>query len=124
MDDFARLIVPAIRADDDASWPLAEAQAREGFGGFLVFGGERETLPARLAGVRRAAGRPVLFYSDLERGAGQQVRGLTRLPHLMAIGAARQAEDLAERAGALTAREARAAGIHVLFAPCVDLNTD
>lgn len=125
MDDFARLAVPAIRADDEASWTLAEAQARAGVGGFLVFRGERETLPARLAALRRAAGgRPLLFYADLERGAGQQVRGLTRLPHLMAIGAARRAERFAEEAGALTAREARAAGIHVIFAPCVDLNTD
>src|SRR5687767_3653761 len=105
--DIARLIVPAIRADDDSSWPLAEDLARAGFGGFLVFGGDRETLPSRLAGVRAAAGgRALLFYSDLERGAGQQVRGLAHLPHLMAIGAAAD-DGLAERAGLATAREAR-----------------
>lgn len=123
MDPFARLIIPAIRADDESFWPLAEELAREGFGGFLVFGGERETLPGRIAALRRAAPRPILVCADLERGAGQQVRGLTRLPHLMAIGAAGD-EGAAERAGEITAREARSVGIDAVFAPCVDLNTD
>jgi beta-glucosidase-like glycosyl hydrolase len=124
MSDIARLIMPAVRADDDSSWPPARALAAGGAGGFLIFGGERETLPLELARLREAAGgRPLLFASDLERGAGQQFRGLTRLPHLMAIGATGDV-SLAERAGEVTAREARAAGIHLVFAPCVDLNTD
>jgi beta-glucosidase-like glycosyl hydrolase len=125
-----RLIMPDLRADMEGAFEAAAALARPpseggiGAGGFLVFGGARETLPARLASVRAAAGgRPLLFASDLERGAGQQVRGLTRLPHLMAIGAAGSAE-LAYRAGLATAREARAAGIHLAFAPDADLNTD
>lgn len=123
-DDIRRLIVPAIRASEASSWPAAEAEARAGFGGFLLFGGERRSLPGRIAALRRAAGgRGLLVYSDLERGAGQQVEGLTRLSHLMAIGATRDA-DLAERAGLATAREARAVGIDAIFAPCVDLNTD
>src|SRR5882672_6531717 len=90
-----RLIMPAIRADDASFWPLACELARPaaargmGAGGFLVFGGDKETLPGKLAEVREAAlGVPLLFAADFERGAGQQVRGLTRLPHLMAIGAA------------------------------------
>jgi len=128
-DAIGRIIMPDIRAMDPESFPAAEALARPvseggiGAGGFLVFGGDRETLPGLLAGVRRAAGRPVLFTSDFERGAGQQVRGLSRLPHLMAIGAT-GSRDLSRRAGLVTAREARAAGIHLVFAPDVDLNTD
>lgn len=127
---LGRLIMPAIRAEDPSMFDLASELAKEpaqggiGAGGFLVFGGDRKTLPGKLAEVRRAAGgRPLLFSSDLERGAGQQVDGLTRLPHLMAIGAS-QSHDLAQRAGHVTAREARAAGIHLVFAPDADLNTD
>lgn len=124
-----RFIVPAFRADSgEAAFrealSLAPAPERGGIGpaGFLVFGGDRETLPARLRAIACAAERPLLFFADLERGAGQQVRGLTRLPHLMALGAAAEPE-LAYRAGCLTAREARACGLHAAFAPVVDLAT-
>lgn len=119
----AQLVVPAIRAEDQAEWAEAEKLAGEGFGGFLLFGGEWPDVRARIERVRAAAPGPIVVYSDLERGAGQQVTGLTRLPHLMAVGAAGD-EDLAYRAGRVTGEEARAAGVDVVFAPVVDLNTD
>ncbi|MHC4393772.1 MAG: glycoside hydrolase family 3 N-terminal domain-containing protein, partial [Planctomycetota bacterium] len=130
LDAVARLIVPDLRDDRPGSWDEARELARPraegglGLGGFLTFGGDRETLPVRIASVREAAGdRELLFFSDLERGAGQQVRGFTLLPHLMALGAADD-ESLCEAAGELTAREAIEAGIDCAFAPCIDLNTD
>ncbi|MBI4880756.1 MAG: glycoside hydrolase family 3 protein [Planctomycetes bacterium] len=94
-------------------------------GGFCVF---RADLPASLetvAGLRQERGGAALPYlcSDLERGAGQQVPGLTRLPPALALGAAGSA-DLARRAGSLTALEARAAGIQVVFAPVLDVGDE
>jgi beta-N-acetylhexosaminidase len=63
---------------------------------------------------------PLLFSSDLERGAGQQFKGATDFPFIMALGAARD-PDLAYQQGAITALEARKAGVHWVFAPTVDL---
>lgn len=94
-------------------------------GGFCVF---RADLPDSLEQIdllRRQHGSPRRPYlcSDLERGAGQQIDGLTRLPPALALGAA-GSEALAHAAGALTAREALAASIAVLFAPVLDVASD
>lgn len=110
-------------------WPLG----REGLdlgdggpllqpGGFCVF---RATLPAALDGLRelRAAraepGWPYIC-SDFERGAGQQIDGMTRLPPALALGAAAD-EALAFEAGRNTGLEALTAGIQFVFAPVLDV---
>ena len=125
----ARVVVPLLdlrRPDRDAEWARAEARARAGFGGFLLFGGELPELPARLAALRAAAGDPAgapFVCADLERGLGQQVRGGTRVPPAMALGAAGSPE-LARRAGAALGREALAAGIDWVLGPVLDLSDE
>lgn len=90
-------------------------------GGFCVFAVDLPASLDRIAALRaeRKGSSPYLC-SDLERGAGQQIAGLSRLPPAMALGAAGDPE-LAFAAGRLTAQEARAAGIAVVFAPVVDV---
>ncbi|MFH0946386.1 MAG: glycoside hydrolase family 3 N-terminal domain-containing protein [Planctomycetota bacterium] len=100
---------------DGASRPLP--------GGFCLFRRELPGALERIADLRSSAGHSgggPYVCSDLERGAGQQVEGLTRLPPPLALGATGSA-DLARRAGSLTAREALSAGIAVIFAPVLDL---
>ncbi len=90
-------------------------------GGFCVFAVDLPASLHRIAELRRARNsRWPYLCSDLERGAGQQVAGLTRLPPMMALGAANDPQ-LAFAAGRLTAREAKRAGIDVVFAPVVDV---
>jgi beta-N-acetylhexosaminidase len=64
---------------------------------------------------------PLLIASDLERGAGNQITGSTLFPPLMALGAA-NSEKLANEMGRITALEGRAIGIHMTYAPVVDVN--
>ena len=64
---------------------------------------------------------PLLIASDLERGLGNQIQGTTQFPPLMALGALGR-EDYVYRIGEITAREARAIGIHLTYAPVVDVN--
>ncbi|MBI3725390.1 hypothetical protein HY251_15770, partial [bacterium] len=94
-----------------------------GVGGFIVFGGD-EKAKKKIDSLKRRGRGPAgigpVIAADLERGLGQQVRGGTVLPPLLALGAA-QDEKLAHAAGALTGREARAAGIDWVFAPVLDL---
>jgi beta-N-acetylhexosaminidase len=65
----------------------------------------------------------MLIASDLERGAGQQFSGATALPTPAALGALAEPE-VTRRAGALTAREARALGVDWVFAPVADLDVE
>jgi beta-glucosidase-like glycosyl hydrolase len=61
--------------------------------------------------------------ADVETGVGQQVRGCTSFPGVMALGATRSL-DLAFRVGRATAREAVAIGINTVLAPVLDVNTN
>jgi beta-glucosidase len=120
-----RLILPALRAGPGGSFAHeagAIAEALDlGVGGFIIFGGNAESVRRLTADLLRRAERPLLLASDLERGAGQQVEGLTEFPPPLAI-AAMGDPGVARWAGAVTAQEARAVGINWVFAPVADLD--
>jgi beta-glucosidase-like glycosyl hydrolase len=124
--DVAELVFPAIRWDERAGFeaerPLIARALAEGVGGFILFGGEREAVRALTAELRAAARAPLLIASDLERGAGQQVRGLTQLPPVMALAAL--GVEAVKEAARITAREARDVGINWVFAPVCDLDIE
>jgi beta-N-acetylhexosaminidase len=64
---------------------------------------------------------PLLVASDFERGVGNQISGAVLFPPIMALGAA-DSEDLAYEMGKITAKEGRALGVHMTYAPVVDVN--
>jgi beta-glucosidase-like glycosyl hydrolase len=122
----ARLVCPAIRWRRDSfrsAQPNIAAALAAGVGGFILFGGTRAAVASLTAEVRTTAGRPLLLGSDLERGAGQQIRGLTELPPPAALGYLNDL-DATQRAGAITAIEARAVGLNWVFAPVGDLDVE
>ncbi len=92
-------------------------------GGYHAFGGDPVALAALLNRMQRLAKVPLLITADLEGGPGYQFRGATRLPRAMALGAT-GSEELAYRAGQITAIEGRAMGIHVNFYPVLDVNNN
>jgi len=99
--------------------------AGEGKVGALIFYGKDMPDPksaAQLANeFQRQSKVPVLIAADFEAGTGFIMRGGTKLPSNMAIGATGSV-DLAQKCGAVTAKEARAVGVHWIFAPVVDVN--
>jgi len=123
---LARLVFPALRWRNGS---FAHERARidaalaAGVGGFILFGGTSEAVAALTLVLRDIAGRPLLIGADLERGAAQQVRGLTELPPPAALGVLDDLEATAA-AGVLTAREAAAVGINWVFAPVCDLDVE
>jgi beta-glucosidase-like glycosyl hydrolase len=123
--DPARLILPALRARPDGSFAhessAIESALALGVGGFIVFGGQADSVRALTADLVRRAGRPLLLASDLERGAGQQVAGLPELPPPAALGWLGDL-DAVRWAGALTASAARSVGLNWVFAPVADLD--
>jgi len=90
-------------------------------GGLILFGGEVYETAELTNAFQKLAKVPLLFASDLERGAGTQVTGTTLFPPLMSLGAA-GSEALAYEMGRITAVEGRAMGIHMTYAPVVDVN--
>ncbi|HUF14173.1 MAG TPA: glycoside hydrolase family 3 N-terminal domain-containing protein [Longimicrobiales bacterium] len=125
--DIGRVLFPALRWDDDRGYGADSAAVREaldlGVGGFILFGGRADAARALADRLERDAGRPLLLGSDLERGAGQQLAGATRLPPLAAIGFLDD-EEVARRAGELTGREAVAAGVPWVYAPMADVDLE
>jgi beta-N-acetylhexosaminidase len=122
---IGQLMMPALPDTKDlvdrAVWQrVVDDQARYAFGGYIVFRGDAKETPPLLEELQDLSDVPMIISADLERGAGQQLAGLTNFPHMMALGAARD-PDLAFQHGAITAIEARRAGIHWIFAPTLDL---
>ena len=101
---------------------IAEAQ-RLGVGGFILFGGTRPGVSSLTRTLVNDAGRPLLIGADLERGPGQQVRGLTELPPPAALGYINDL-DATYACGMITATEAHAVGINWTFAPVCDLDNE
>jgi beta-glucosidase-like glycosyl hydrolase len=122
----ARLVCPALRwrrgSFGSERSKIATALAA-GVGGFILFGGTRAAVVSLTGALRAQAGRPLLLGSDLERGAGQQIRGLTELPPPAALGFLNDL-DATHRAASITAIEARAVGINWVFAPVCDLDLE
>lgn len=121
----ARLILPALRSDALSGFAHEAGRIADsleiGVGGFIIFGGSVETVRRLTADLLRRAGRPLLLAADLERGAGQQIVGLTEFPPPMAL-ASLGDPAVVRWAAAVTAQEARAVGINWVFAPVADLD--
>lgn len=121
----ARLILPSLRYRPDDGFAHEAGSIADaldlGVGGFIIFGGTVEAVRKLTADLLRRAGRPLLIASDLERGAGQQVAGLTEFPPPAALASLEDAAVI-RWAGAVTAQEARAVGINWVLAPVADLD--
>ena len=146
-EQIGQLITPSFfsnytSSDSDTYDELVRFVHEQHVGGFLVFGG-REPAPRvllnptygsvtlgqplaaasllnRLQAITRV---PLLNAADFEAGVGFRLDGATVFPRAMAFGAAGD-EQLAFEAGRITAVEARAIGIHLNFAPVVDVNNN
>ena len=73
--------------------------------------------------MQKLSKTPLIAGGDFERGASMRVEATAAFPHAMAFGAAGDPE-LTRALGAATAREARAMGIHWIFAPVADVNNN
>ena len=66
---------------------------------------------------------PLLVAADLERGVASRLNDVPDFPWPMAFGAVGNATEV-ERFAAITARQARAVGIHWALAPVADVNSN
>ncbi len=111
-------------AEGGARWERARRLVtEEKVGGLIVGVGSSWGTAGWLNRLQGWAEVPLLVGADLEWGPGTRLRGATVLPMAMAMGASGPAAVAAD-AGRITAVEARAAGIHMAFAPVADVNVN
>ncbi|MFP5501663.1 MAG: glycoside hydrolase family 3 protein, partial [Candidatus Sericytochromatia bacterium] len=123
-----QLIVPTLFGAERAGEPYdataeAEAIARYGWGGVILFHGDRTETRRRIAALQAASAVPLLVAADMEHGAGQQLAGASVFPTAMAFGA-HASEEAAYALGAHTAHEALASGINWVLAPVCDVTVN
>jgi beta-N-acetylhexosaminidase len=104
-------------------------------GGLIMSVGTPFGVAAKLNALQAQSDLPLLVAADLETGAGFRMRGAVQMPgtidlggatdfpSLMAVGATGN-EEFAYEMGRITAVEARALGVHVPFAPVLDVNNN
>ncbi|AGY56999.1 beta-N-acetylglucosaminidase [Gloeobacter kilaueensis JS1] len=116
---IGQLMMPMLESSEQAD----ELVRRYGVGGFIIFRTAAQPLVRQLNRLQALSRLPLLVSADFERGAGAYIDGATDLPIAMALGAANDPQ-LAYQAGTITALEARALGVHVIFAPVLDINNN
>ena len=136
----AQLVIPWIpggyASESDPEFQDLIGWVEQGLGGVSISIGVPDTYAAKLNRLQSRARVPLLVTSDFENGGpGMRINhsyalpsllpqgGGTSFPPTMAFGAAGD-EDLAFEYGRITAVEARAVGVHWLFAPVLDVNSN
>jgi beta-N-acetylhexosaminidase len=137
-DKAAQMVWPWILGDytavDNPVWTHVERLIREQkLGGAIISVGGPIDIAVKTNALQRAAALPLLIGADLETGAAFRARGgyfipnaidlggATAFPYQMGLGATRDT-TLAYEMGRVTALEGRALGIHMAFAPVLDVN--
>ncbi len=123
-------------AEDAVQWLRIKANVTgDRVGGVLMSVGSPLEIAAKLNALQRLSAIPLLVGADVEAGAGFRARGGYFLPNgidlgggtvfppAMALGATGDSA-LAYQQGRITAVEARALGLHVAFAPVLDVNNN
>lgn len=116
--------------------PLREWVRDDAIGGVSPSIGSPHAYVAKLNALQELAEVPLLVTADFENGGpGMRINGSYALPSMlpqgggtdfpptMAFGAIGE-ERFAYEYGRITAREARASGVHLLFAPVLDVNSN
>jgi beta-N-acetylhexosaminidase len=136
----AQLVWPSVFGDyvsgDSPQWRrLTQYVEQEKVGGFTISVGSPIEVAAKLNALQSMSKVPLLVGADLEAGAGFRARGGYFVPNAidlggavvfppeMGLGATRDT-TLAYEQGRLTALEGRALGIHIAYAPVLDVNNN
>jgi beta-glucosidase len=114
-------------------WELDNATLQRllsaGVGGVILLGGSAAELRLRTRQLQAWAATDLLLCADVEEGVGQRFDGASWLVPPLALGRLHgddpgAAEELAERYGRCSGREARALGLNWVLGPVCDVNNN
>ncbi len=112
-----------LHQDSDAFRVLKRQVEENHIGGIILFRGPVYESVVLMNRMQQLARYPLLISADLEAGAGMRFDDTINFPWNMAVAATGNPE-YARRQGEITAREARALGVHQIYAPVVDVNNN
>ncbi len=92
-------------------------------GGLLFFRGSLYNQILVTNKLQALSKIPLMITEDFERGPGMRIEEIVQFPHNMALGATGD-PSLTFLMGKYTARISRAIGVHMNFAPLLDINND
>lgn len=92
-------------------------------GGIIFFQGEVDKQAVLTNKLQKISDVPLLICSDYERGLGMRLDDAVEFPYSMALAAAGDPR-LTYEMGKIIANEGRALGVHLNFAPLLDVNHD
>ena len=112
-----------LNQDSEAFQTLKRQVEENHIGGIILFRGPVYESVVLMNRMQQLAKYPLLISADLEAGSGMRFDDTVNFPWNMAVGATGNPE-YARRQGEVTAREARAMGVHQIYAPVVDVNNN
>jgi beta-N-acetylhexosaminidase len=92
-------------------------------GGLIYFQGDRENLTQHIERAQKGAKIPLLMAMDAEWGSAMRLFNEPRFPYALTMGAANHPDHTQLIAQAM-GQELRTLGIHLNFAPVVDINSN
>jgi beta-N-acetylhexosaminidase len=139
-EKIGQLMMPWVGGDYTAVGSAEFEQVRkwvqdDRVGGLVISIGLPLSYAAKLNELQVRSRVPLLIASDMENGPGMRMGNIYALPSLltqgggtvfppvMALGATRS-DDLAFKLGQVLATEARAVGVHMVFGPVLDVNSN
>lgn len=118
----AQLFMPTLRPEnmEQTQNEIVQFVKRDKVGGFLLSKGTAEEVVKTVNDAQNAANVPLLVSVDGEWGPSMRIKDAIEYPHNMALGAISD-DKLIYAYGAEVARQCAAFGIHVNFAPVLDV---
>lgn len=139
-EKIAQMIMPLVLGTfapegSDAHDRIVDIIEEEGIGGVIMSVGAPTDVAVKLNDLQRHSKYPLLVGADLEAGAGFRFWGALHVPTNIALGGATMFPSAmafgatgdpgyAYQMGRVTALEALAMGVHLPFAPVLDVNSN
>ncbi len=112
-----------INKNSESYQELISRITRHHAGGVMFFGGNTYNQAHLTNRLQSESELPLLISQDMEFGAAMRVRDATYFTPAMGIAATGNPE-FAYKKGKITAKEARALGVHQIYAPVADVNNN
>ncbi len=121
---FAPAFHPRYYNEDNAYFErLLDMVRKNHIGGVAFYRGETYAVARCIERLQRESKHPLLVMADVEWGIPMRIDHGTEFLQNMALGAT-GSEEYAYQMGEVTAREAKAIGVHMAYAPVVDVNNN
>jgi len=118
-----KLMVPVWTRDAQINSESLEAVEKYQVGGLIFFQGTAQTHNMALNFYQQQSEIPLLIGMDAEWGPAMRLDHIPKYPYPLSIGAT-QNEEYAYEIGRSQGRMLRSLGVHINFAPVVDLNSN